>query len=66
MLEFTLVVQLAATHALSDIHSYRRGNYFTLAQCEHDRDEIVRSVTTKRPGAVLWIYCVPPGLPPLP
>jgi hypothetical protein len=66
MREFTLVVQLAATNALSDIHRYRRGNYFAPAQCERDRDEIVRSVTTKRPSAVLWIYCVPPGLPPLP
>jgi hypothetical protein len=57
-------VRLAATNALSDIHSYQRGNDFTPAQREHDRDEIPRSVTTKRPGAVLWIYCVPPGVPP--
>ena len=59
MLEFVLVVHLAKTDAMHNVHAYERRGEATLSGCEHDRDEITTKMAVNKPGAVLSVWREP-------
>jgi hypothetical protein len=59
MLEFVLVVHLATTSEIHKVHAYERHGYATLADCEHERDEITSKIVGNKLGAVMTIWCEP-------
>jgi hypothetical protein len=59
MLEFVLVVHLAQTNAIHRVHAYEHRGYISLAECEHDRDQITTKIADSKPGALLLVWCEP-------